>query len=249
MAYMRDLLIQAGLTLRDGKIEIPFWCKRVKIDVGLSYNAPQASHWIASDPNLIVFGFEPVKENLIKLKHKFYQHYADETQIGQREQFFIIPVALGKVFEPELTNMWVTENDTGCSSTLAPKVFKVKNTQIVPLFSLAHFLEFFPFDSIPFIDHIKTDVQGTDVDVVRGIGRFLPKVLAITSEIESRQYVDSGNKRHYIEKILKKDSFVRLESRSAQDLKLISYVEDPTWINARKYRDTKRRDLYLFQKG
>ena len=39
--------------------DIPENCTHVKLDVGLSYNAPQSQIWLSIEPNLMVFGFEP----------------------------------------------------------------------------------------------------------------------------------------------------------------------------------------------
>jgi len=250
MVGLIDLLIESGVTFHGGKIQLPSWCRRVKIDVGLSYNAPQSSHWISADPNLIVFGFEPVTENLIRLREKFPPHRGGpESSTENKQQLFIVPIALGNVSEPAMITMYVTENDTGCSSTLRPRGFKVKKTEVVPLFGLFHFLDLFPFHSIEYIDHVKTDVQGADADVVRGIGKYISKVLAITSELETNQYLNSHNSREDIEETLKSEDFVSILSKRAKKLKLIYHVEDPTWVNADKYQESNRRDLYLFQKG
>jgi FkbM family methyltransferase len=250
MRGLKDLLIESGITFDGEKIQLPSWCRRVKIDVGLSYNAPQTSHWISVDRNLIVFGFEPISENLIRLKKKFSLNQGGlENATANKQQLFIVPIALGNVSEPGTIPMYVTEHDTGCSSTLEPRDFKVKKTEIVPIFALAHFFDLFPFDSIAYIDHVKTDVQGADADVVRGIGKYISKILAITSEIETNQYVHSHNSLEVIEEILKSEDFTSILSKRATQLKLIQYVEDPTWINANRYQKSNRRDLYLFQKG
>lgn len=38
---------------------IPDMCTHVKIDVGLSYGANQSSCWLDTEPDVMVFGFEP----------------------------------------------------------------------------------------------------------------------------------------------------------------------------------------------
>jgi hypothetical protein len=84
--------------------------------------------------------------------------------------------------------------------------FKVKKTEIVPIFALFHFLELFPFDAIEYIDHIKTDVQGADTDVVRGISKYISKILALTSELETNQFLKSNNFCEVIEETLKSEN-------------------------------------------
>ena len=44
---------------------IPDHCKRIKIDVGLSYHAPNMAYCLESDPDVFVLGFEP---NIFNLK-------------------------------------------------------------------------------------------------------------------------------------------------------------------------------------
>lgn len=43
----------------DFNYSIPEKCSHIKIDIGLSYNAPQSQDWLTKEPNLMVFGFEP----------------------------------------------------------------------------------------------------------------------------------------------------------------------------------------------
>ena len=57
------------ITVGDGKIVLPDWVKRLKVDVGLSYSAANSIQWIRQDPNLMVFGFEPLPESCEKLRN------------------------------------------------------------------------------------------------------------------------------------------------------------------------------------
>lgn len=116
MVGLKDLLIQSGVAFHGEKIQIPSWRRRVKVDVGLSYNALQSSNWISADPNLIVFGFEPVTEYFNRLRENF-SPYRDgpESSIENKQQLFIVPIALGDVCEPTMITMHITENDAGYS--------------------------------------------------------------------------------------------------------------------------------------
>jgi hypothetical protein len=42
---------------------IPTHIKKIRIDVGLSYDAPHSSQWLNEADDIFVFGFEPVPEN------------------------------------------------------------------------------------------------------------------------------------------------------------------------------------------
>ena len=53
-------LARKNIPLRsDGKIDIPSHIKHVKLDIGLSYNAPMSQYWLSHEDDLMVFGFEP----------------------------------------------------------------------------------------------------------------------------------------------------------------------------------------------
>ena len=63
-----ELFKEAGLITKNGKFVFPEAVERVKIDIGLSVNAPQSQAWIAADPGIFVLGFEPLKSNLDQIK-------------------------------------------------------------------------------------------------------------------------------------------------------------------------------------
>jgi hypothetical protein len=48
----------------DGQIKVPGWAKRIKLDIGLSVNAPNSEVWINKNDDLCVFGFEPNPYNI-----------------------------------------------------------------------------------------------------------------------------------------------------------------------------------------
>jgi hypothetical protein len=41
---------------------------RLKVDVGLSFNAPMIRNWISNERKLLAFGFEPSLKNFISLQ-------------------------------------------------------------------------------------------------------------------------------------------------------------------------------------
>ena len=43
----------------------------------------------------------------------------------------------------------------------------------VPVYSLKHFFDLFPWDRFEFIDYIKIDAQGADFDIIKGAGDYL----------------------------------------------------------------------------
>jgi hypothetical protein len=57
----------------------------------------------------------------------------------------------------------------------------------VPVYSLKHFFDIFPWDKYEYIEFIKIDTQGSDLDVVKGAGEYIKKVVYITIEAEIGQ--------------------------------------------------------------
>ena len=51
-----------------GYLEVPNSCNKLKIDVGLSYDAPNALNWLRADPSVFVLGIEPIIEQVHSLK-------------------------------------------------------------------------------------------------------------------------------------------------------------------------------------
>ena len=53
-------IIKSGAEVVTGKILVPDFATSIKIDIGLSGSAPQSKVWIEANPNVLVFGFEPL---------------------------------------------------------------------------------------------------------------------------------------------------------------------------------------------
>ena len=102
---------------------IPPTCTHVKLDIGLSYSAPQAQTWLShEDAGLMVFGFEPNPESVacITNKDNKKQHpsHGDclEHKYIEGGRFVIQQCALSSVGEPTTMKFYVSSNDAGTSS-------------------------------------------------------------------------------------------------------------------------------------
>ena len=222
--------------------------KRVKIDVGLSYNAPQSRVWLDNDNDLCVFGFEPnpecvntiLSKNIVK-KCDIHSEPIKNEDIGKR--FFLIPVALGNVDEPSNLDFYCMERDCGTSSLLKPNqnyLGDIKEVIKVPVYSLKHFFDVFPWDKFEYIEYIKIDAQGLDLEILKGAGDYLKeRVVYITAEPESNQYENSNtNTIDNITSYLKTQNFEKINH---------SNTDDPTYLN-NKFSHLKD-SIFIFQKG
>lgn len=220
--------------------------KRVKIDIGLSYNAPQSQIWLEHDKDLVVFGFEPNPENInslnsriISKRHPLHGDPVKNEYVNSR--FFLIPVALGNVTEVEYLDFYCMTNDSGTSSLLKPDtgyLGEIKEIVKVPVYSLKHFLDVFPWEKFEYIEYIKIDAQGYDLNILKGAKHYLKeKVVYITAEPEDTVYECANeNSTENITKYLEEQNFTRIHHPN---------TSDPTFIN-KKFLHLKD-DIFIHQ--
>lgn len=253
---MKELLLKSGIEFDEaGFIKIPDWVKRVKIDIGLSDGAPQAAKWLEQEDDLMVFGFEPNSNNCLSIKKRDSLWSTTIHPKYINKKFFLIECALANVKEMKLSKFYNTSKDPGCSSLLEPKEFEVGEVSQVQTWSLNHFFEFFPFNLIPFIDFIKTDCQGSDIDVIRGCSQYMSKIAIFTCEADNTRYHNSLNTLEEIKKEFTKYNFVMYKNYMKNLSKIIGprlkYIdtEDPTFINSKLRNDIAVNKIKAYQKG
>jgi FkbM family methyltransferase len=218
---------------------IPNSCTHVKLDVGLSYNAPQSQSWLSrEDAGLMVFGFEPNPESVAFLTRKNNQIQHRYIEEGR---FVIQPCALSSVSEPTTMKFYVSNNDCGTSS-LYPndetRLGKIKEVIDVPVYSLKMFFDGFPWDRFQYIDYLKIDAQGSDLNILKSAGSYLSeRVVYVTAEGDGNQYIGADecsatNIISYME---------------SQGFMLIRHTNttDPTFVN-KKYIDLSKK-IYIRQ--
>jgi FkbM family methyltransferase len=253
---MMDFLIDSGVPF-DGKyLSIPEAAKHVKIDVGLAFNAPQSAVWIDNEPDVFVFGFEPIAKNreVIRLGNSKTQYKVNPKDLGIK--LGIIPCALGSEVRADGIEFFVTKADPGCSSFLEPVAFEVEYKEKVPLWRIQDFLTYFPFHRFPSIDHLKIDVQGSDFEVIKGIGTYFPKIIFITVEIDVNGYLNTTNDPKRIIRFLRKKGFIRVRFQRpllfwcwVKGIDLKMDVGDPTFVNLKQILTTSTKKLFIYQKG
>jgi hypothetical protein len=187
----------------DGKINVPERFTRVKIDVGTSINAPNSEYWLEDETNLCVFGFEPDPFNVEHVKtcpEKIWPVHLNTDRINNT--FFLVETALTDK-EPQMMKFYCTAEDSGCSSLYKPTRFALRDEVEVPAIQLKHFFELFPWDRIPYIEHLKIDAQNSDFDIIKGAGDYLKNVMFISVECTTdTQYENplvSSDMKKYIE--------------------------------------------------
>ena len=156
----------------DQKIKLPDWCRRVKLDVGTSINAPNSEYWLSSDNDVCVFGFEPNPFNVefVKKGGNIWPIHLNTDRIGKT--FFLVECALSSG-EPRYSDFYCTEGDSGTSSMFKPSYFGVAKKIEVPTITLKNFFDLFPWDRFEYIEHLKIDAQSADFDIIKGAEEYL----------------------------------------------------------------------------
>ena len=242
---LSKILIENGVKMKDGKVLIPEWVKSVKLDIGLSYSAPISQQWLEKDENLMIFGFEPNMNSVIRIKDK--NNVAQEGHGKPLENkylnknMFVIPIGLSNNEKPVLKDFFITEVDEGCSSLYKPKLGfrKVTGKTKVPIYNLKLFFDLFPWDRFEYIEYVKIDTQGNDLNIVKGMGDYIERVVFITLEAENRCYEgceenNLGNMIDYFES----KGFMYIKHKN---------TEDPTFVN-KKYMNIMGK-IEIYQKG
>ena len=227
---------------------IPAKCSHVKLDIGLSYNAPSSQRWLSSeDDTLMVFGFEPNPESISRIMSKtnYKEHHSHgnclDTKYIEEGRFVIQQCALSNITEPTTMKFYVSQDDCGTSS-LYPndqtRLGRIKSVIDVPVYSLKMFFDGFPWDRFGYIDYIKIDAQGSDLNILKSAGSYLQeRVVFVTAEGDGYQYIGANEcDEHNITEYMKSQNFVRIKHANTQD---------PTFINKR-YID-KLNSLYIEQ--
>lgn len=225
---------------------IPSFIKRIKIDVGLSYSAPQSQVWLNQDKDLFVFGFEPNPESIQSLQSPVIQkqqpYHGEPLSQENKNRFHLVPVALSDVEQKQDMDFYMTTIDCGSSSLFKPKeeLGPIKAKVTVPVYSLAHFFETFPFDRFPYIEYIKIDAQAADLNIIKGAKHYLSeRVVFVTLEPHGCQYEGGDDcTEENIETYMAQNNFLQIQHPN---------TGDPTFVN-RKFLDVAN-SIFIYQKG
>jgi len=231
--------------------KIPNEIQRIKLDIGLSYSAPHTQIWLDNNKenDLYVFGFEPNPEcynsiinKNIKKRNENHSTPIENKYIDDNKYFQVIPIALSNNEKEEYIDFYVMKNDCGTSSLFKPNdlnLGEIKQVIKVPVFSLKNFFDLFNWNRFPIIEYLKIDAQGADLDIIKGAGDYITRIIYITAEPESNQYLNCNNNTEInMINYLEKYDFIRVKHPN---------TSDPTFLN-KKFMHMKD-DIFICQCG
>lgn len=206
-------------------MEIPKHIKRIKIDVGIGQFNINSTNWLCNDWNLFVCMFDASPKSIHYAKHAMLRYESAFEQ--HKNRYYIHNVALGNVETPTTAEFYEMLKDSGTSSLHVPTaehLGPVERKISVNLISLKHFFDTFPWDRFEYIEYLKVDVQGADLDVLKGAGSYLKdRVVYVTAEPESEEYSGcSHNTTQNITEYMLSQNFVKIDHPK---------TKDPTFLN------------------
>ena len=192
-----------GVSVDLGKINK----KNIKIDVGCDMAAPHASSWLARDDGAFVIAIEPNKENLTSLSkghgsardlsggnapylRSSTQEILKRGEVIHRynpDNFVLLPIAIDQVEKPTRKTFYsFSGSHSALSSLCEPTITITENAthgpEEITCSSLEHILDELELQDAEVIGVVKTDCQGSDLAVIKSLGKYLQKVRLIKSE-------------------------------------------------------------------
>ncbi len=208
-------------------MNVPLWTKRVKIDIGTSFNAPNSEIWLNTDSDCCVFAFEPNIHNVRALETgENVGIYIRPIRLNPEKfnkSFFCINCALSNYYGE--SDFYCAADDSGTSSLFKPKDFTIQEITKVPVKPLSHFLLEFPWDRFEYIEQVKIDAQSSDLNIIRGATAYLDKIVYLDVETTTNNQYDNEENPLWIKNYLE-----------AHNFECLLWGTDATFIN-KKYKD------------
>jgi hypothetical protein len=109
-----------------------------------------------------------------------------------------------------------------------------------------------PLDNYEFIEHIKSDCQGADFDILQKADYTLRNTAVYTIETEDKQYFNTNNNVKTVASFFKKNNFSKFSCLK----KILNYpylnnfnVSDPTFYNKKFLTKFNKKNFFIYQRG
>ena len=222
---------------------IPDNQKYIKIDVGLAGEAPNSAIWLSETTDRFVIGVEPLAYHWKMIKNfessnskRPYPYNFPIVQLEEgvvklnkqniceiNDRFIGIECAIDNVSEPTTRTFYQmdrTGGASGSSSLLKPTSSHphfIEEEMTVPVLSLESILDHVDWVRFPFIEHIKVDCEGHDLEVVKSIGKYLDKIVFITVEMSNSNsgHWEDSTKHEDVYSFMSDNNFAKAEMMGA----------------------------------
>lgn len=209
-------------------IEIPKHINRIKIDIGLSHDAPNSCMWVINQPDTFVIGIEPNKHGVQSLLKNGLRHRNYIVPFNN-QNFCLINAAIDDVDSIQRKPFYHT-TEIGCSSLLKPVKgfeYKVNDNSEVTVMPLSKVFEEINWDRFEYVDMLKIDAQGKDLDILKSAGKWLNKCVYIHCETNCSKYYEGAPLEEEYDLYLESAGFKFVMNASFVD----GEVVDKLWVN------------------
>jgi hypothetical protein len=200
---------------------VPSSATRLCVDVGTSRDAPNSAYWLDKWPDVFVIGVEPAPINIDILfqgrplagapqyhlaldQNQIYKGGSPRGEINGR--FCLIETAIDNVEAETTSSFYITdERNSGCSSLLKPTALlglDVIEVYQTPTISLKTVLDKLIPSKFEYVTFLKTDTQGTDLNVVKSCQEYLNNILFVQMEVYTRGQYEKEQKLEDIEQFM-----------------------------------------------
>jgi hypothetical protein len=195
----------------NGKFIIPSHIKNIRLDIGLSYCAPNSTIWLKENPDTFVIGVEANKYACARIiSNGFIAHQRNLSFSFPHNNFILLNVALDNVTEKTKKPFYHMAGDVGVSSLLKPtntlgdSIAELSDVDVV---SLSYILEKIDWNRFEYIELVKIDTQGKDLDIIKSAGNYLDKIVYLNCEINTFNHYEDNPKPDDYDKYLLNNGF------------------------------------------
>jgi hypothetical protein len=204
---------------------------KIRIDVGTGATAPNTAIWLRDNKDTAVLCFEADPRSYdILINGGYTNQYISKLRFTKKKYLLLnnkivkkIDTKIVKIFNVAISNVQKKkidfflsdEKNFGTSSLLVPienrLKQKIKKKIKIPVFKLKYFLSKIDWNKFKYIEFLKIDTQGNDINVLKSCGKYLRKFCFIQAEYWANQsYVGEKDRVHclaLIQKFMKKEGF------------------------------------------
>lgn len=191
--------IESAISLAQNLKNTPFNKQSIILDVG-GGQATTAKIFSKHFPNHKIFVFEPIKSNFLTI----------ENSINRTSNWHVINKAVGNTISTSTINVGhrvtastlLEVNSDEISDNTYKTALKVKNIEEIQITTLDSEV---PKDTL--IDVLKLDVQGFELEVLKGATTILPNIKVIVIEINNHQEFKNAPTYYEIDTFLRHSNF------------------------------------------
>ncbi len=226
------------------KFVIPSHIKSLRLDIGLSYNAPNSAIWLKENPDTFVIGIEANKYAVNRIiTNGFLVQQRGLTLSYPQSNFILLNVALDNVDSKTSKPFYHMRGDVGVSSLLKPtdalgdSIAELSDVDVCPLSDILSKIDWERFE---YIELVKIDTQGKDLDIIKSAGSYLDKIVYLNCEVNTFNHYENNPKPEDYNSYLIDNNFEFVLDNSFVN----NEVVDRTYIN-KKYIHLKDKINYF----